>query len=233
MNKLEQAITTVEIAEMMEVRHSDVLMKLEGNGKVKGIIPVLAERNFPLSDYFKESVYKDSSGKANKCYLVTKIGCDFLANKFTGEKGIIFTAKYVKRFYDMETSIAIAENRRPLTAREIMREQLTMIDEVSERVDKLENTMVIDYGQQRVLEKLVAGVVITALGGKESSAYHDFGKKVFSECNRDIKDYFLVNSRNNIPRIKFDDACKYIKMWQPCTNTKMLIADYNAQMCIS
>ena len=36
------------------------------------------------------------------CYEVTKIGCDFLANKFTGEKGILFTAKYVKRFNEME-----------------------------------------------------------------------------------------------------------------------------------
>ena len=33
------------------------------------------------------------------------MGCDFLANKFTGEKGIIFTAKYVKRFNDMEGTI--------------------------------------------------------------------------------------------------------------------------------
>lgn len=105
MNQLEQTITTVEIAEMMEIRHSDILEKLEGSRKVKGIIPVLAERNFPLSDYFKESNYKDLSGKENKCYEVTKLGCDFLANKFTGEKGIIFTAKYVKRFHDMEDTI--------------------------------------------------------------------------------------------------------------------------------
>lgn len=93
LKKLEQTITTLEIAEMMEMRHSDILEKLEGSRKVKGIIPVLAERNFPLSDYFKESNYKDLSGKENKCYEVTKLGCDFLANKFTGEKGIILHAK--------------------------------------------------------------------------------------------------------------------------------------------
>lgn len=104
-------ISTVEVAEMMEVRHSDILQKLEGTTKAdgtvktKGIIPVLAERKFPLSDYFIESIYTDSSGKKNKCYDCTKMGCDFLANKFTGEKGIIFTAKYVKRFNDMEGTI--------------------------------------------------------------------------------------------------------------------------------
>lgn len=44
---------------MMEVRHSDVLGKLEGNKKAKGIIPVLAERDFPLADYFVESSYRE------------------------------------------------------------------------------------------------------------------------------------------------------------------------------
>ena len=101
-------ITTVEIAEMMEVEHKEILKKLEGtrkpDGSVKqiGIIPVLTRGNFPLSDYFALSTYKDSSGKENKCYNVTRLGCDFLANKFTGEKGILFTAKYVKRFNEME-----------------------------------------------------------------------------------------------------------------------------------
>ena len=55
-----------------------------------------------LSDFFIASTYKDSSGKENKCYKVTKMGCEFLANKFTGEKGVLFTAKYIKRFHEME-----------------------------------------------------------------------------------------------------------------------------------
>lgn len=101
-------ITTLEVAEMMEVEHKEILKKLEGtkkpDGSIKqiGIIPTLTEGNFPLSDYFILSSYKDASGKENKCYQVTKLGCDFLANKFTGEKGILFTARYVKRFNEME-----------------------------------------------------------------------------------------------------------------------------------
>ena len=105
MKKIEQTITTVEIAEMMEVSHKEVLRKLEGGKDRKGYIQILTENQMALSDYFTESTYKDASGKENKCYLVTKLGCDFLANKFTGEKGILFTAKYVKRFHDMEEQI--------------------------------------------------------------------------------------------------------------------------------
>ncbi|WP_312372977.1 ORF6C domain-containing protein [Lachnoclostridium sp.] len=123
--------------------------------------------------------------------------------------------------------------QRPLTTEQIMRAQLSMIDEVSERVDKLENTMVIDYGQQRVLERLVNSTVVTALCGKGSTAYKEIGKKVFKECNKDIQDRFDVNSRNNVPKMKYDEACEYIKKWQPCTNTKMLIEDCNALMSIA
>lgn len=101
-----------------------------------------------------------------------------------------------------------------------------------ERIEKLENTMTIDYGQQKYIGDLVSSIVIAHLGGKESNAYKEIGKKVFAECNRDIKTYFDVNARNNIPKLRFTEATEYVKSWHPCTNTVMCIRDCNAQMCI-
>lgn len=107
--KNEPTITTLEVADMMEVSHSDILRKLDGRKDRKGYIEILTESQMALSDFFIPSTYKDSSGKENKCYLVTKLGCDFLANKSTGKKGVLFTAKYVKRFYEMESKIRSSE----------------------------------------------------------------------------------------------------------------------------
>ena len=101
-----------------------------------------------------------------------------------------------------------------------------------ERIEKLENTMTIDYGQQKYIGDLVSSIVIAHLGGKESNVYKEIGKKVFAECNRDIKTYFDVNARNNIPKLRFAEATEYVKNWHPCTNTVMCIRDCNAQMCI-
>lgn len=98
----ENTITTLEIAEMMESEHKSLLRKLEGDKSRKGYIAILTEHQMSPSDYFIPATYRDASGKENKCYEVTKLGCDFLANKFTGEKGILFTARYVKRFDEME-----------------------------------------------------------------------------------------------------------------------------------
>lgn len=34
-------------------------------------------------------------------------------------------------------------------------------------------------------------------------------KKVFAECNGDLKRFFHVNARNNIPKLRFEDALEY------------------------
>lgn len=103
----ELTIDSREVAEMLGINHWEILRKLDGTDKVKGIIPILTNNKIVVSKYFIQSEYKDLSGKRNKCYLCTKLGCDFLANKFNGEKGILFTAKYVERFNAMERSIKV------------------------------------------------------------------------------------------------------------------------------
>ena len=97
-------ITTLEVAEMMEVPHSDLLKKIEGRKDRKGYIQILNEGQMSVVDFFCKSSYMDAKGEERPCYEVTRLGCDFLANKFTGEKGVLFTARYVKRFQEMERS---------------------------------------------------------------------------------------------------------------------------------
>lgn len=122
--------------------------------------------------------------------------------------------------------------QKPLTTVEQIQVIATGFLDHEERLNRLENTMTIDYAQQESIRDLVSSVVIAHLGGKESNAYKEIGKKVFAECNRDIKTYFAVNARNNIPKLRFEEAMEYVKNWHPCTNTVMCIRDCNAQMCI-
>lgn len=100
-----------------------------------------------------------------------------------------------------------------------------------QRITALEDSMVVDYSQQRTLAAQVSTVVIAALGGEGSPAYHDKNVRgrAYSECNRDIQKWFRVNSRNNIPRKRFDEACEYIQRWRPSTNMSMIIQQANRQ----
>ena len=103
---------------------------------------------------------------------------------------------------------------------------------IDNRVTDLENHMTIDYGEQVVLGDEVNKAVLDALGGKHSNAYNEIGKKVFAECNRDLKHYFHVNARNNVPKKRYYEALEYIQEWKPCTNTQIQIRDCNAQVCM-
>ena len=103
---------------------------------------------------------------------------------------------------------------------------------IDNRVTDLENHMTIDYGEQVVLGDEGNKAVLDALGGKQSNAYNEIGKKVFAECNRDLKHYFHVNARNNVPKKRYYEVLEYIQEWKPCTNTQIQIRDCNAQVCM-
>lgn len=89
--------------------------------------------------------------------------------------------------------------------------------------------MVVDYGQQRTLASQVNAVVIEALGGADSPAYHNknIRGRTYSECNHDIQKWFRVNSRSNIPKKRFDEAVEYIQSWHTSTNLSMTIQQAN------
>ena len=145
------------------------------------------------------------------------------------------SAKRFKRWVTSEVLPAIRKTgsyQKPMTIAEQIQLLALGNQNHEERIEKLENTMIIDYGQQKYIGDLVSSVVIAHLGGKESNAYKEIGKKVFAECSRDIKTYFDVNARNNIPKLRFTEATEYVKNWHPCTNTVMCIRDCNAQMRI-
>ena len=136
----------------------------------------------------------------------------------SGLYSLILSSKMpgAKRFKRWVTAEVLPQIRRtgtyqkPMTPQEMMRVQLGMIDGHEERITHLENTMTIDYEQQQELKKAVNKRVIEVLGGKKAPAYKEMSKKVFSECNHDIQDYFRVNSRNNIATKRYEKAIEYV-----------------------
>lgn len=99
--RIEQTISSIEVAEMVNKKHSELLKDIR---KYK---EQLNEVNIPFVDFFRESTYKDGKGEMRPCYTVTKKGCEFIAHKLTGIKGTEFTARYINRFHEMEDKIGI------------------------------------------------------------------------------------------------------------------------------
>ena len=126
-NKDIQVIDSREVARMMGKKHGDVLEYIEGkynnkDGSVRivGILPTLENGGFDSSKYFIPSTYKAGT-KEYKCYLVTELGCALLGNKMKGEKGILFSAKYVERFNHYEEQLKeLTQPKLPQTYKEAL-----------------------------------------------------------------------------------------------------------------
>ena len=95
----ELTINSREVAKMVGKEHSKLLRD------IKTYIIYLAEANFGLGDFFKETTYFDSNNQQRPCYEVTKKGCELIGHKLTGKKGVLFTASYINRFHEMEEEL--------------------------------------------------------------------------------------------------------------------------------
>lgn len=69
----------------------------------------LNESKIGLVDFFIESTYTDGKGEIRPCYLCTRKGCEMIANKMTGAKGVTFTAMYINAFHKMEEHINLEQ----------------------------------------------------------------------------------------------------------------------------
>lgn len=131
MNELEQKyLNSREVAEMIEKNHADLMRD------IRRYTEYLSESKIALADYFNESTYTDAQGKPRECYLISKKGCEFIAHKMTGQKGAIFTAKYIERFHEMQTAL-----EQPKSQLEILQMSINQLVEQEKRINSVENRL--------------------------------------------------------------------------------------------
>lgn len=111
-------ISSIEVAEMIGMEHSKLLRA------IRNYIKYLDGAKIGLTDFFIESEYITEQNRRQPCYFLTKKGCDLVANKLTGSKGTVFTAKYVTRFEQMQN---ILEHNSPRIDLEANREAINVL----------------------------------------------------------------------------------------------------------
>lgn len=105
MKQLEQTLTSMEVAEMVEKTHANMLRDIKRYCKQMEQNNITGKIKIDVADFFRENTYKDEQGKERLCFDITKKGCEFIAHKLTGVKGTAFTAQYINRFHDMEQAL--------------------------------------------------------------------------------------------------------------------------------
>lgn len=217
----EPVVSSRQIAESFGKEHKNVMQSIEN----------ISAENSAVTQMFFKTTYTAGTGKAYPMYLMNRDGFSLLVMGFTGKAALEWKLKYIAAFNEMEKKLSTPQM--PKLSKEM--QALFLLDDRTQkqeqRLTALENTMTVDYNQQRVLRKSISRSVISALGDEKAPAYIDnhVRSKVYSECNHDVQDWFRVNSVGNIPRKRFDEAVEYIQRWKPSTNTVMLIQQTNGQ----
>nr|DAI51320.1 MAG TPA: regulatory protein [Caudoviricetes sp.] len=123
-------IDSRSVAEAIGKDHRHLIRDIRNYAEV---IEKSTEPNFGLSDFFIPHTYTDSTGRTLPCYLLTKKGCDMVANKMTGEKGVLFTAAYVTAFEKMRQ-----QTQKPMTTNEMFAMQAQINLESERKLAALE-----------------------------------------------------------------------------------------------
>ena len=156
----------------------------------------------------------------------------------SGVYSLIFGSRLesAKRFKHWVTSEVLPTIRRtgsyqgkPLTATEQLSLAVKSVLEIDDRVTNLEDTMRVSGVQEQQLRMAVNKHVMQIIGGKEAPAYSKLGSSAFQQCWHDFKQHFQIPRYGELPRIKFDEGIRYIKAWLPDTETRLEIANQNAQ----
>lgn len=232
MNQIEQkTISSREVAEMMEVtKHSHMLDKIDKLNQI------LTDRNIGSSDYWYGSLYKAGNGEMRREYQLTKKGCELIAHKTEGEKGVLFTVKYMERFEQMEQII-----NKPKSVIDLIELELKAIKEVDCKVDSVKQDL--ESFKQSVplyacdMDKITTAVKkkgVKCLGGKESNSYSDksLRGKVYSDIYDQLKRQFGVSSYKSIRREQCEIALGIINGYQLPIILKEEVTDCNMQMHI-
>lgn len=228
MQKLEQALTSLEVAEMVGKDHNKLLRD------IREYISQLDKSKIGRTDFFTESEYTDKSNRKKPCYNITKKGCEFIAHKLTGIKGTEFTARYINRFHDMEEKLK--QPKSPMQLLELEFAAIKNVDSKVEAVNKDLQDFKMDLPILGIeIEKITAAVHkrgVTALGGKESNAYKDASLrgKVYADIYRELKRQFGVATYKAIKRNQCDLAVSVIDEYELPLVLEERIRNCNAQI---
>lgn len=216
------------VAEMIEMTHTELLRK------IKGYDEILTDAKLRSLDFFIKNTYKDGKGEERLCYLLTKQGCEMVANKLTGEKGVIFTAQYVEAFNKMEQKVSIPQN--PMQALELMFKAHKQTDAKVEELDNDLQSFKKDIPLLPVecddVQKAVRQLGTKILGGHGSPAYCDdsIRQKVYSDIGKEIKHKFNVRSYKAIRRRHLEQVNKIIENYTCPIELQEEISAKNAEM---
>lgn len=169
------------------------------------------EKNMPTNlytsqKYFIDGSFIDKYGREQHQYLITKIGCDFIANKMTGRKGAQFTDAYITAFENMKEHIEQQQYQVPQTPMQalemmfnVQKEQEQFNKQMQQEITGIRSIVGLNTNDWRQdTNKILASIAQKLGGGK----YHEIirneaykGLEIKAHCRLEQR---LNNRKSNM-----------------------------------
>ncbi|GEM01224.1 phage regulatory protein, rha family [Halolactibacillus halophilus] len=184
MNQLEKTLTSLEVAEMVDREHKEVLRD------IRNILSQIGESKIALS-YFIESTYQNSQNKHLPCYNLTKKGCELYSTRMTGEKGTQFAVAYIERFNKMENHIKQNEINTSNLSPELqmfnglfqsLAKQELATKQLETKVDGIRDVVALNTTDWRKDARQLISKIAQSRGGFE--AYKEVNNEIYKEVER-------------------------------------------------
>lgn len=215
--KADVQMTSLNIAELTGKRHADVMRDIRK--EVEELGEEIAQRIFALGYYL------DKNKQERPCYEFGKDGAMQLALKYDA----VTRYKVIKHIDELEQDKKLPVNSTVALLETALKHEMELA-EIKTDVDYLKGSMRIDSLQQQEIQQAAKQSIVQALGGKDSVAYKEISKKVFSAFWNEFKHYFKVPRYGDIPKVKYGEALRFIQLWRPSTILQIEIDSCNSQM---
>ncbi len=183
----EMVVSSREVANNFEKRHSDVLEKIEDL--------VRTENSVLIGHYFIPNEYQAGTGKRYKEYLLTRDGFSLLVMGFTGEKALQWKLKYIEAFNEMEKVI---KQNLPTTYKDALK-QLLEKEEAKERLQHAYDEMKPKAIFADAVQSSTTSILIGDLAKLIKQNGYDIGQNRLFQWLRDNGYLIKSGERKNMP----------------------------------
>ena len=227
MNKLkivdmngQQTIDSRLVAEALEMQHKDLLRK------IRNYEEILVGAKLRSPNYFISSVYHDAQGKERTCYMLTKQGCEMVANKLTGEKGVLFTAMYVEAFNRMEQQY-VSLPADPMQALELMFQATKQTNQnivhVADRVTNLEENAFLTPSEYNLVSSRINERVRHIISVYHLNPNRQQRSELYRAINREIKVITGIKARCQLRQKDLNNVLDFVNDWEPSKATMKVV----------
>lgn len=234
MNKLkivdmngQQTIDSRLVAEALKMQHKDLLRK------IRQYEEILASAKMRSPNFFIPSIYHDAQGKERGCYMLTKKGCEMVANKLNGEKGVLFTAMYVDAFNKMEHQQVVLPAD-PMKALELMflatKQTNQNIVKVADRVTNLEENAFLTPSEYNLVSTRINERVKHIVSVYHLNPNKQQRSELYRSINREIKVITGIRARCQLRQKDLNTVLDFVNDWEPSKATMIVVEQLSLKL---